>query len=140
MAESLMKTRGRPSEAIMEAIEATVIDPKHLELKKPLALRSGARVSVVVSEEVDEAETARLEATGEPGPMSHRQREQAWRQTHDDILRGYAGQWLVLEGEEVIAHGDDPADLVSQARERGISSPYVFFVEPVEPDVVRIGL
>jgi hypothetical protein len=28
MAESLMKTHGRPSEAIMEAIEATVIDPK----------------------------------------------------------------------------------------------------------------
>jgi hypothetical protein len=93
----------------MEAIEATVIDPMHLELKKPLALRSGARVSVVVSEDGEETDTATLETTGAPGPVDHRQREQAWRQTHGDILRGYAGQWLVLEGEEVIAHGDDPA-------------------------------
>jgi hypothetical protein len=94
---------------------------------------------VVVSEDGEETDTATLEATA-PGPVNHRQREQVWRQTHGDILRGYAGQWLVLEGEEVIAHGDDPADLVRQARERGISSPYIFFVEPATPGVVKIGL
>ena len=73
-------------------------------------------------------------------PLGHRQREQEWRRTHGDVLCGYAGEWLVLEGEEIIAHGDDPAALVTQARERGIRSPYVFFVEPAQPGVVKIGI
>ncbi len=110
----------------MTVVEATVLDPMHLELTKPLTLRPGMRISVVVKEADDEVGTANLKASGGPRPRGHRQREQAWRRTHGDVLRSYAGKWLVLEREEVIAHGDDPADLVRQARERGIRSPYVF--------------
>ena len=117
----------------MTVLEATVLDPMHLELAKPLRLRVGARISVAVND-VDEGPSA------SPRPLGHRQREQEWRRTHGDVLRGYAGEWLVLEGEEIIAHGDDPADLVKQARARGIRSPYVFFVEPVLPGVVKIGI
>ena len=70
-----------------------------------------------------------------------RARENAWRQKHRDVLREYAGEWLVLEGEEIIAHGEDPAPLVDQARELGIESPYVFYVEPVRKSgVVKMGL
>ncbi len=127
-------------EAIMTVVEATVLDPIHLELTKPLAIRSGVRVSVVVKEGDDEVDSAPLEAPAAPLPLGHRQVEQAWRRENGDVLRGYAGKWLVLEHEEVIAHGDDPADLVRQARERGIRSPYVFFVEPVQPGVVKYGI
>jgi len=114
----------------MKVLEAKVLDPMHLELTKPLALMAGSRISVAVSEVDDE--TSR--------PLGHRRKEQAWRRTHGDVLRDYAGEWLVLEGEEIVAHGDDPADLVKHARERGIRSPYVFFVEPVQPGVVKIGI
>ncbi len=117
----------------MTVLEATVLDPMHLELAKPLALRAGARISVAVSD-LDDGPSAA------PQPLGHRQREQAWRRTNGDVLRGHAGEWLVLEGEEIIAHGDDPADLVKQAREHGIRSPYVFFVEPEQPGVVKIGI
>ncbi len=117
----------------MTVLEATVLDPMHLELAKPLTLRVGARISVAV-EELDDGSSA------PPRPLGHRQREQAWRRTHGDVLCGYAGEWLVLEGEEIIAHGGDPVDLVKQARERGIRSPYVFFIEPVQPGVIKIGI
>ncbi len=117
----------------MTVLEATVLDSTHLELAKPLPLRAGARISVAVTDLGDGS-------SAPPRPLGHRQREQAWRQTHGDVLRSHAGEWLVLEGEEIIAHGDDPADLVKQARERGIRSPYVFFVEPVQPGVIKIGI
>lgn len=117
----------------MTIFQATVLDSMHLELAKPLSLRAGARVSVTV-EDVQEEASAPTSAHG------YRRREQEWRRTQGDVLQNYAGKWLVLEGEEIIAHGDDPADLVSKARQRGIRSPYIFFVEPAQPDVVKIGL
>lgn len=121
------------SEATMTVLDATVLDPRHLELAEPLSLRAGARVSVTVN---DVGGGPRVSSRS----LGHRQREQEWRRTHGEVLRGYAGKWLVLEGEEIIAHGDDPKDLVRQARDRGIRSPYVFFVEPVQPGVVKLGI
>ncbi len=69
-----------------------------------------------------------------------RERELAWRASHQGELRRYAGQWVVLEGEEIIAHGPDPAQSVFEARARGIESPYVFFVDLPGDDVVTFGL
>ena len=69
-----------------------------------------------------------------------REREDAWCRSHPEVLRRFAGQWLVLEGEEIVAHGTDPAQLVEKARANGVRIPYVFYVEPLRPDVVRMGL
>jgi len=127
----------------MRVIAAKVLDPTHLELSEPLALRSGLRIAVTVNEDESEpvvSATGKAEQPAPARPLRHRQREHAWLRTHGDVLRAYAGHWLVLEGEEIIAHGDDPAELVTQARDRGIRSPYVFFVEPPQPGVVKIGL
>jgi hypothetical protein len=69
------------------------------------------------------------EATGEEQPQAiYRGRELEWRRTHGEVLRAFAGEWVVLEGEEIIAHGDDPIRVVAEARAKGIK------------DVVRIGL
>lgn len=70
-----------------------------------------------------------------------RRRELEWRRAHGEVLRAFAGQWVVLEGEEIVAHGDDPATLAAAARVRGIQVPYIFYVEPTrDKDVVRMGL
>ena len=116
----------------MRSIAATILDPTHLELSEPLSARSGSQVEVTVHD-TSSAETV-------PRKLRHREREHAWRRTHGDVLRAYTGQWLVLEGEEIVAHGADPSELVRKARARGIRSPFVFFVEPSEPGVVKIGL
>ena len=52
----------------------------------------------------------------------------------------YAGQWVVLEDEDIVAHGEDPVQLVERAREAGIEVPYVFYVDPPRPGIVKMGL
>ncbi len=75
-------------------------------------------------------------------PLNSREREHAWRRSHRELLQGrYADQWVVLEGEEIMAHGGDAAKAVEQARAKGVAAPYVFYVQPPRPPgVVRLGL
>lgn len=81
------------------------------------------------------------------GPQSesskHRSRELAWRNTHMGTLRAFSGQWVALEGEEIVAHGSDPVGVVNEARRAGVALPYVFYVESPEvagEEVIRVGL
>ncbi len=77
---------------------------------------------------------------GLPQPKA-RDRELAWRRAHQEMLRSrFAGQWVILEGEEIVAHGRDAAEAVEEARAKGIATPFVFFVEGLPPDVIRMGL
>lgn len=69
-----------------------------------------------------------------------RDREAAWRRAHELELRELAGQWVIVEGEELIAHGPDLPAIVASARARGIRVPYVFFVEQSDESVVKLGL
>lgn len=69
-----------------------------------------------------------------------RERELEWRRAHATELRRYENEWVVLEGQEIIAHGANAADVIRQAKSRGVQTPYVFFVESEADDVVRIGL
>lgn len=69
-----------------------------------------------------------------------RSRELNWRKTHEVELQAYAGQWVALEGEEIIANGADPAAVVGEARRKGALTPYVFKVERPRADTAWIGL
>lgn len=130
----------------MKVIAATVVDATHLELTEPLVLRSGARVTVSIHEDEQAPSLPVVEPVNSDLRVpSHRprfrERENACRRAHGQVLRAYSGQWLVLEGEQIVAHGDDPAPLVALARERGIQRPYVFYVEPSRPPgAVKMGL
>ena len=64
---------------------------------------------------------------------THWQREFEWIRTHADEMRRLAGQWVVLEGEQVVAHGKSAVRVVAGARRKGVAVPFVFYVEP--PDV-----
>ncbi len=123
----------------MRALEAKILDATHLELIEPLTLRPGRMVEVSIrpddgeevmggsNEETSVSVTERGAAPGLSGPRRHRELE--WRRSHRDQLRAYAGQWVVLEGEEIVAHGNTMARPVEQARSQGIRIPYVFYVE-----------
>ncbi|MBI3799406.1 MAG: hypothetical protein HY268_20870 [Deltaproteobacteria bacterium] len=71
---------------------------------------------------------------------TYRGHEQEWRRTHREILQTFAGEWVVLEGEKIVAHGGDPVQVVAEARTQGVKVPYLFYVEAADRDVVRIGL
>lgn len=68
-----------------------------------------------------------------------RTREMAWRRAHEQELGNLVGQWVIVEGDDLIAHGSDPGALVAAARVRGIRVPYVFFVEPFGDDIAKLG-
>ena len=58
----------------------------------------------------------------------YRTRELEWRCAHREVLRNFAGQWVVLEGEEIVTHGKHPQQVVIEARAKGIRVPYIFYV------------
>jgi hypothetical protein len=77
-----------------------------------------------------------------PPPVDDRKREDAWRRSNRDYLQAqFAGKWVVLEGDEIMAHSVNAARAVEEARAKGVAVPFVFYVEPPrQPGVVRIGL
>jgi len=86
------------------------------------------------------AEPDPAQPSPKPVASGHRSRELEWCRTHAEVLRQFAGQWVVLEGEEIIAHGEEPLQIVAEARAKGIQVPYIFYVEDTDAKVVRMGL
>jgi hypothetical protein len=73
--------------------------------------------------------------------LNSREREIAWRHLHqEELQRRFAGQWVVLEGEEIVAHSEDAAEAVEDARAKGVAVPFVFYVDRPRPGVFRLGL
>ena len=117
----------------MKLVAARVLDPTHLELEEALSAPAGQSIEIAIPEPA-------TNGGGSRRPARNRRVEQAWRRSNQETLRSYANQWVVLEGEKIVAHGDDPARLVEQAREKGIAVPYVFYVDPPRPGIAKIGL
>lgn len=53
-------------------------------------------------------------------PYIERSLEMSWLAAHE---REYAGQWVVLWGDRLIGHGDDPIPIIKKAHEEGIDRP-----------------
>jgi len=79
-------------------------------------------------------------AEAPPKIQGFRERELEWRRTHTATLKQFENQWVVLEGEEMVAHGSDPVQVIQEAKEKGIRKPYIFFVEQKRENVITIGL
>lgn len=55
------------------------------------------------------------------------EQERDWINAH----RGeYLGQWVALDGARLVAHGTDAKEVYDQAREQGITAPYLERVSP----------
>ena len=68
----------------------------------------------------------------------YRERELNFERTHSGDLLKHAGRWIALEGESVIASSISLTQTIADARSRGISNPYVFFVSA--NDTAELGL
>jgi hypothetical protein len=53
--------------------------------------------------------------------------ERAWINAHRDE---YLGQWVALDGDHLVAHGTDAKKVYDEAREQGITAPYLEQVSP----------
>ena len=74
------------------------------------------------------------------GASPFRNRELEWRRTHAETLKSFENEWVVLEGDQIIAQGSDPVQVINDAKSKGIRTPYIFFVEPKRENVVIMGL
>lgn len=73
-----------------------------------------------------------LEANGTKlGDLDDGAQERKWVNAHGDE---YLGQWVAVEGDQLVAHGCDPREVYLAARNAGIEVPYVVRVlNPKEP-------
>jgi hypothetical protein len=80
----------------------------------------------------DEPDSAGLQLPMTPrfirrtGLPPDRSRERAWLAAHRDE---YAGQWVAIEGERLIAHGAELADVRREAQEAGAPDALFLLVE-----------
>jgi hypothetical protein len=57
------------------------------------------------------------------------ERERAWIERNRD---GYVGQWVALDGDRLLAHGQDARRVYLAAREAGVRAPFLERVTPKE--------
>ena len=62
-------------------------------------------------------------------PVVDRARELRW--IRENRVR-YAGKWVALEGDRVIAVDDDGMTVFTAAKNAGIARPFVVHLEPVD--------
>ena len=70
----------------------------------------------------------------QPIPVPDSKREVQWLAAH---AHEYAGQWVALDGDKLIAHGLDHREVWAAAEASGVYLPLVTFVE--NPDNVYAG-
>lgn len=61
-------------------------------------------------------------------------------ESEGSAVPAYPGEWVALQNDHVIAHSAKLVEVVREAREKGIPTPCVVFVEPGAAEVVKFGL
>ena len=63
-------------------------------------------------------------------PARDRTREAAWLAQHQEA---YAGQWVAVEGDQLLASGPDPLPLYAAAKQQGVQTPFIVHVLAEDP-------
>jgi hypothetical protein len=71
---------------------------------------------------------AREAATPDAPQKRHRQDESEWMATHQDVLNAHRGEWVVIEGSQMIAADPDYMTARNQATAAGIKVPFIYRV------------
>jgi hypothetical protein len=66
-----------------------------------------------------------------PGANSSTMPEQEWLRRHG---QEYSGQWVALNGEELLSHGSDAREVRDEARAKGVQTPLMVHL-PDEPNL-----
>lgn len=68
-----------------------------------------------------------------------REKEMKWLHKNIEYVNSFAGKWIVVEGDKLLASSTNLPRVVDTARKRGIASPFVFFVpERIPGDTIGI--
>jgi hypothetical protein len=67
-------------------------------------------------------------STPEAPKKRHRQDESEWMATHEAELNAHRGEWVVIEGSQMIAADPDCLTAHNKATEAGIKVPFLYRV------------
>lgn len=62
-------------------------------------------------------------------------KEYSWFLTHPESENQYAGEYIAIVGEQIVAHGKDFAAVLQEAEQHG-QSPFIHKVPAADKDVV----
>jgi hypothetical protein len=65
-----------------------------------------------------------------------RERELHFFDAHPDLERQLVGQWVALDGDQLISHGPDLGDVLQKARDAG--HPHLFVTRVPDPAVTFV--
>ena len=66
----------------------------------------------------------------------NRRSEGEWAVAHPEILKPYAGKWVVIERDRIISDDVDPSDAVEKARRAGVVRPFLLHVHPQDDAII----
>lgn len=72
-------------------------------------------------------------------PTKKRELEMLWLANHKQKLQHYEGQWIGLEGYNLIAHDRQLSNVTRTLKERGVKVPFTMFV-PRSTEGIFVGL
>ena len=75
------------------------------------------------------------EETARPVPAGRRETELRWLQEHSDRIVEFVGQWIAINGNELVSHGRSLREVREAVRQRGIEQPLMFYVAGDEPEI-----
>ena len=81
-----------------------------------------------------------LRGGSHPASPPFRGEEWAWRAKNQREQARLVGNWLVVEGSELITYDPDPVRAVERARSLGILVPYLFYLDPAVGSGAQMGL
>jgi len=81
-------------------------------------------------------DTGKQTLTALPQPAEHESRmaEISWLGNQRELCMTLAGQWVALEGERLIAHGQKLAEVLKQAHVHGVEHPFVVRLPKLHED------
>ena len=92
---------------------------------EPLSLQDKQHVLLTITDvSAPGANSGRMP---EPGRMP----EKDWLRAHTEECRG---QWVALDGDELLSHGSDARGVRDEARAKGVQTPLMVHI-PDEPDL-----
>lgn len=63
--------------------------------------------------------------------VHQREREMRWFADEQNCAK-YGGQWVALDGEQLLSHGTDLRQVYAEARAKGVEVPFTGYVDPLD--------
>jgi hypothetical protein len=79
----------------------------------------------------DERAQSYAGANGEIKPTYPREREMRWFADEQNRAK-YGGQWVALDGDQLLSHGEDLRRVYEEAKAKGVESPFTGYIDPLD--------